>query len=161
LCLKTQVIRTSSRRRLLSRLCSTSDKDERKVDEQDDEDDQDAEAAEDGEEEDDRSNHATVVANPAETTKHQREREALENDETNEPGEDEGEGGGDDRDERKKKRKPNTCTGKSEVNRRSLYQRKEDQETLPQALESELTFKLTCRRYAVSISEHLRAKQSQ
>ena len=78
-----------------------------------------------------------------------------------EPGEDEGEGGGDDRDERKKKRKPNTCTGKSEVNRRSLYQRKEDQETLPQALESELTFKLTCRRYAVSISEHLRAKQSQ
>ena len=78
-----------------------------------------------------------------------------------EPGEDEGEGGGDDRDERKKKRKTNTCTGKSEVNRRSLYQRKEDQETLPQALESELTFKLTCRRYAVSISEHLRANQSQ
>ena len=49
------------------------------MDEQDDEDDQDAEAAEDGEEEDDGSNHATVVADPAETTKHQREREALEN----------------------------------------------------------------------------------
>ena len=79
------------------------------MDEQDDEDEQDAEAAEDGEEEDDGSNHATVVADPAETTKHQREREALENDETNEPGEDEGEGGGDDRDERKRKRKPTTC----------------------------------------------------
>ena len=82
-----------------------------KVDEPDDEDDQDAEDAEDGEEEDDSSNHATVVADPAETTKPQGEREALEKDEIkrDEPGEDEGEGGGHDRDERKRKRKPTTC----------------------------------------------------
>ena len=73
---------------------------------QDDHDDQDAEDCEDGEEEDDGISHATVVADPAETTKPQGEREVLERDD---PGEDEGEDEGEDRDERKKKMKPNTC----------------------------------------------------
>ena len=60
---------------------------EEDVEEQDDQDDHDAEAAGDGEEEDDVSTHATAVADPAETTKPQEEREALEKDD--EPGEDE------------------------------------------------------------------------
>ena len=48
------------------------------MEKQDDQDDQEAEDAEDAKEEDDGSTHATVVANPAETTKPQGEREALE-----------------------------------------------------------------------------------
>ena len=80
-----------------------------KVDEPDDEDDQDAEDAEDGEEEDDSSNHATVVADPAETTNPRENEKPSRRTKRDEPGEDEGEGGGDDRDERKRKRKPTTC----------------------------------------------------
>ena len=44
---------------------------EEEQDDHDDQDDQDAEDAEDTEEEDDDSSHATVVADPAETTKPQ------------------------------------------------------------------------------------------
>ena len=79
------------------------------MEKQDDQDDQEAQYSEDAEEEGDASTHATFVADPAETTNPQGEREDLGKDESDEPGEDEGEDGGDKRDEKTKKRKPNTC----------------------------------------------------
>ena len=89
---------------------------------QDDHDDQDAEDCEDGEEEDDGSSHATVVADPAETTKPQGEREVLEKDETRRPRRRRRRGRrrGPRREEEENEAECLPATCESEMNRRSL-----------------------------------------